>query len=56
MQRGASHYPLETSLLGHAEQRQAVFEGFGERDSRAAEVLHQGLQVTARSSISFAAC
>jgi hypothetical protein len=36
--------PLEAALLSHAQQRLAVFEWFGERDSRAAKALQEGLK------------
>jgi hypothetical protein len=40
-----THHSLEASLLGHAQERQAVFERFGSRIGRAAEALQKRLRL-----------
>jgi hypothetical protein len=42
--RSNPHTPLLGALLDHAQQRQVVFEGFGQRDDWSMESLQQGLQ------------
>jgi hypothetical protein len=39
-----AHYPFKAEFLGRSQQRQAVYEGLGCSDRRAAETLQQGLQ------------